>query len=161
MLHSSLYDQLNHLDLCYSVRLLVPWCQFKMTNDDTYLLGCHLQISKNFSPVLVLPLVLYICVGFWLLVHESRDLSQAETKIIVVTSWVEIFVSLEMVRFEKSNCTQNDEKKSSFCVKIVDIVWICAAFLTRVIFDSAWDKSHDSWTNSQKLTHKWGTLLCI
>ena len=24
--------------------------------------------------------VLYICVNFWLLAHESRDLSQAETK---------------------------------------------------------------------------------
>ena len=31
-------------------------------------------------------LVLYICVSFWLLAHESRDLSQAETKIIVVTN---------------------------------------------------------------------------
>jgi hypothetical protein len=26
----------------------------------------------------------YICVNFWLLAHESHDLSQAETKIIVV-----------------------------------------------------------------------------
>ena len=25
--------------------------------------------------------VLYICVSFWLLAHESRDVSQAETKI--------------------------------------------------------------------------------
>ena len=30
--------------------------------------------------------VLYICVGFWLLALESRDLSQAETKISVATS---------------------------------------------------------------------------
>ena len=30
--------------------------------------------------------VLYICVSFWLLAHESRDLSQAETKVIAVTS---------------------------------------------------------------------------
>ena len=26
------------------------------------------------------------CISFWLLAHESRDLSQAETKIIVSTS---------------------------------------------------------------------------
>ena len=26
----------------------------------------------------------YICVSFWLLDHESRDLSQAETKLVVV-----------------------------------------------------------------------------
>ena len=32
----------------------------------------------------ILSKVLYICVSFWLLAHESRDLS--ETKIIVVTS---------------------------------------------------------------------------
>ena len=30
--------------------------------------------------------VLYICVSFWLLAYKSRDLSQAETKINVVTS---------------------------------------------------------------------------
>ena len=30
--------------------------------------------------------LLYICVSFWLLAHESHELSQAETKIIVVTS---------------------------------------------------------------------------
>jgi hypothetical protein len=30
--------------------------------------------------------VFYIYVNFWLLAHESHDLSQAETKIIVVTS---------------------------------------------------------------------------
>ena len=28
--------------------------------------------------------VLYICVSCWLLVHESRDLSQTETKMIAV-----------------------------------------------------------------------------
>ena len=31
--------------------------------------------------------VLYICVGFWLLAHLTRDLSQAEKKITVLTSW--------------------------------------------------------------------------
>ena len=30
--------------------------------------------------------VLYICVDFWLLLHESHDLSKAEMKINVVTS---------------------------------------------------------------------------
>ena len=30
--------------------------------------------------------VIYICVSFWLLAHESRDLSQAETKITLVKS---------------------------------------------------------------------------
>ena len=34
----------------------------------------------------VIHMVVYICVSFWLLAHESRDLSQAETKINVVTS---------------------------------------------------------------------------
>ena len=33
-----------------------------------------------------IPMVLYICVSFWLLAHESRDLSQVETKIIVIAS---------------------------------------------------------------------------
>ena len=31
--------------------------------------------------------VIYIWVGFWLLAHFTRDLSQAEKKITVVTSW--------------------------------------------------------------------------
>ena len=30
--------------------------------------------------------VLYICVSFWLLAHESRDLSEAEKKITLVKS---------------------------------------------------------------------------
>ena len=32
--------------------------------------------------------VLYFCIGFWELFHLTRDLSQAEKKINVVTSWV-------------------------------------------------------------------------
>ena len=32
-------------------------------------------------------MVLYSCVSFWLLAHESRDISQAETKTILITSW--------------------------------------------------------------------------
>jgi hypothetical protein len=31
-------------------------------------------------------MALFICVSFWLFAHESRDLSQAETKTIVVAN---------------------------------------------------------------------------
>ena len=31
-------------------------------------------------------MVIYICISFWLLAHDSRDLSQAETKITRVKS---------------------------------------------------------------------------
>ena len=34
--------------------------------------------------------LLYICVSFWLLAHESRDLPQAETKIILFKSWTNL-----------------------------------------------------------------------
>ena len=34
----------------------------------------------------VLPMLLCICVSFWLLAHEPRDLSQAETRITLVKS---------------------------------------------------------------------------
>ena len=40
-------------------------------------------LQKGTNPN-VLPMVLYICVSFGLLAHESRDLSQAETKITLV-----------------------------------------------------------------------------
>ena len=43
----------------------------------------------------------YIYVSFLLLAHESRDLSESETKIIVVTSWVNQLFSVNMVRFEE------------------------------------------------------------
>jgi hypothetical protein len=32
-------------------------------------------------------MVLYICVGFWLLAHSTRDLSQAEKKIEETINW--------------------------------------------------------------------------
>ena len=78
--------------------------------------------------------VFYTPVSFWLLTHESHDLSQAETKIIVVTSWAN---SVKMVRFEKIIILSEN---SQF-----------AQIITEIIFVSAWDKSRDSWVNSQEL----------
>ena len=49
---------------------------------------------------LALPQVLYTWVRFWPLAHEPRDLSQTDTKIIVVIQAVQIN-SVKMVRFEK------------------------------------------------------------
>ena len=43
-------------------------------------------VLLTFSTVFMLTWVLYICVGFWLLAHLTRDLSQAEKKITVLTS---------------------------------------------------------------------------
>ena len=79
--------------------------------------------------------------SFWLLAHESRDLSQAETKLIVVTNWANYFFSAKMVRFEK---------KMSFWVKIVNILWGCLGF-NKILF-SARDESGDLWANGEKIT---------
>ena len=73
--------------------------------------------------------------------HESRDLSQAETKLIVVTNWANYFFSAKMVRFEK---------KMSFWVKIVNILWGCLGF-NKILF-SARDESGDLWANGEKIT---------
>ena len=64
-------------------------------------------------------LVLYICVSSWMLTQESRDLYQAETNLIVATSWANWLFSLKMVQVEN---------KSSFRVEVVVILWICSAF---------------------------------
>ena len=42
------------------------------------------------------------------LAHESRDLSQAKKKIIVVTSWGNQLFPVKMVRFEKRNVTLSE-----------------------------------------------------
>jgi hypothetical protein len=46
----------------------------------------NLLVLLTFSTVYMLIKILYICVGFWLLAHLTRDLSQAEKKITVLTS---------------------------------------------------------------------------
>ena len=43
-------------------------------------LGLQAKMYDNDRPGQLAILVLYICVGFWLLAHLTRDLSQAERK---------------------------------------------------------------------------------
>ena len=43
--------------------------------------------------------LLYICVSFWLLVHESRDLSQAETKNTLVKGFSFLYQCFAQLRF--------------------------------------------------------------
>ena len=66
---------------------------------------CYLAFSQTETKIAVLwafdKLSTKICVSFGLFAHESRDLSQAETKIIVATSWANEPFLLKMVRFEK------------------------------------------------------------
>ena len=47
---------------------------------------CTFSEPSYWSSMRTVYLVLYICVSFWLLAHESRDLSQAE-KISLVKRW--------------------------------------------------------------------------
>ena len=50
--------------------------------------GFYIKIPNNIECLLYkVTKLLYICISFWLLAHESRVFSQAETKIIVITSW--------------------------------------------------------------------------
>ena len=86
------------------------------------------------------PLVVYICVSFWLLAHESRDLSQ-------------------------NNCCYKLSKspffhsKWPFWVKIIVILWICSAFNTSYFCLSlrkiTWFMSQQPTTNTD-VEHLWG-----
>ena len=77
-------------------------------------------------------MVLYICASCCLLAHKSHDLSQAETRINVVTSWANCFSILKIIRFEKNH--HFDWKK---------FLWICSTF-----------------NNSQQLT-TWAAFSCF
>ena len=60
--------------------------------------------------------MVYICSILFHLAAESSDLPEAEVNIIIITSWAnELFFSLKMAR---------GEKKLSFWLKIVVILWI-------------------------------------
>ena len=50
-------------------------------------LGFYIKIPNNIECLLYkVTKLLYICVSFWLLAHESHDLPQDETKIILSKS---------------------------------------------------------------------------
>ena len=83
-------------------------------------------------------LVLYICVSFWLLAHESCDLSEDETKISLGKIHKRQLYSLKIIIF--SNLTILTDES------------IFAQLVTTINFASAWGISHDSSANSQKLT---------
>ena len=90
--------------------------------------------------------VLIFCVEFQELSHLTRDLSQAEKKIDVIT-------------YKLSKCTKwhlfySKWMKLSFWVKIVAILSV-AQLKTTVIFFSAWNKSHVKWDNSRNEDHNW------
>ena len=62
-------------------------CKMIRRKKDLNVIKYILLIIRQFDSAKKLQIaiqVLYICVSCWLLAHESRDLSQAETKIIVV-----------------------------------------------------------------------------
>ena len=74
--------------------------------------------------------MLYTWVKFSLLAHESHDLSQAETKISVATSWANYFFSQKMIRLEKkiiilseNFCEFAQLLTSYFCLSLRYITW--------------------------------------
>ena len=69
--------------------------------------------------------VFYTCVSFWLLTHESHDLSLAETIIIFVTSW-------PIYLFFQSKWS--GLKKPSILAKIINNLWICIALNKRYFY---------------------------
>ena len=89
-----------------------------------------------------LSIVLIFCVEFREFSYLKRDLSQAEKKINVVTSW---------------HLFHSKWSKLSFWVKIVVILSV-AQLITTVIFFSAWDTSHVKWGNSRNSIQKMRTL---
>ena len=96
--------------------------------------------NSTTSTAITQTVVLYICINFWLLAHESRSSSQAETKMILVKSWT---------NSQNENCSRS---KLWFFFKSDHFEWkkfICSA-CNNISF-SASDKSRDSWANSQKL----------
>ena len=81
--------------------------------------------------------VLYLCVDFWLLAYESRDLSQIESKVITVTSWLNWLFHLKWSGFQKFQ------------------------LLTRVIFFSAWEVSCDYMSQLTKTITDVERLWCL
>ena len=82
-------------------------------------------------------MVLMFCVEFRELSHLTRDLSQAEKKITVFTSW--ITDKMTLVFTQNNNIDHIAWKIDAFCA--------FAQLLTTFIFFSAWDKSHVEWDN--------------
>ena len=94
--------------------------------------------------------VLLLCVEFRELSHLTSDLSQAEKKINVVTSWVNAQ--------NDSYFTQNGRSCHFEWKYVVVILWV-AQLVTTLIFFSAWDKSRNKWDNSRNLTQKMRTHI--
>ena len=92
---------------------------------------CLISWTTPFHSFFPLSKVLICCVKFW-------NLSQAEKKIIVVTSWANAQNGIYF--------SQNGRS-----VKIVP------QLVTKVIFFLAWDKSRVKWDNSQNSTQKMRT----
>ena len=114
----------------------------KLMGGGLYFWASVLQ-ARNFSQQASM---LYICVSSWLLAHESRDLSQAETKRALVKSWAKSQNDKYVYIF-----TDNEDffQTWPFWVKRVKFL---TGLVTTIMFVSAWDKSCDSWANNQKLT---------
>ena len=88
-------------------------------------------------------MVLIFCVEFWKLTHLTRDFSQAEKKITVVTSWATDKIHSKWL-------------KLTFWVKIV-VIFSVAHLVTTFISFSAGDKSRVKWSKSRNSTQKMRT----
>ena len=87
---------------------------------------------------------LIFCVEFRELAHLTCDLSQAEKKITVVSSW-------QNDNYFYSKWKQFWGKNMSFCA--------FAQLVTIFIFFSEWDKSRVKWDNYQNSTQKIGSIV--
>ena len=119
-------------------------CKFiKHTLKHSYNASNSWETHEQLSALARLFLVLYICVGFWLLAHLTRDLSQAEKKITVLTSWAtdKNYSCMSLYKwqsltnfytFSKNswNCSCTNEKKSDFRMAHVEIWFLSTSAKT-------------------------------
>ena len=102
----------------------------------------HDRFQRHLSPKwMQYTEVLYMFSSFWLLGIESHDFSRAERQRTACKA--------EQIHKTTTISTQNG-RRLSFWVKIVVILWICSA-LQAVLCFSAWEKSRESFHNSNKL----------
>ena len=81
-----------------------------------------------------------MCSSFWLLGVESRDFSHAEKERI----------ACKAEQIHKMTIFTLNDNLGPYLLKIVVILWVYSA-LQAVLSFSAWEKSRDSTSNSQKL----------
>ena len=90
--------------------------------------------------------VLIFWVDFWELSHLTRDLSQTEKKITVVTSWA----TDKMTTIFSQNDNFNHFEWNRFCA-------FARLVITYISF-SAWDKSSGEWENFRNSSQNMRTL---